>query len=543
MITSSNTLTQAVREPKSRRGGFAVAWVLICVLAGSAPAARAQVGGQAGEIYQFGANARALAMGSAHTAVVQDIGALYYNPAGLGLLPGREVQFMRATLFEDASYDYIAYAQNKKKRAGGWGVEIIRFGIDGADGRDEFNNETGGFGYSEMSLGIAHGWRGVFHPKMSIGIKGKMLTRTLGGSSDRLIGADLGLQSGPWLDEKLNLGLVAQNAFGLAQGDTDDRLKMLIRFGASYRILGPLSLAADVSQGGDLRIGTEYAFGLTALRVGMSDKALSFGGGLKFREKYLFDLAIQNHPVLGMSQRLSLGYRFGVRKGLKGSKAPKMQFYASEYMNNALAELKKRNYMKASSDLDTAHGIDPKVFGSEWKPKSDRLRKLVKTLELETHPEDQKTFAANTPAAFIAYQSVQAYIGNEEDRASLLAHSALGSSPRDPSYRRLLDAIVSLTGKEKKRDEILPPARLMGLKMKHAVDEVYRRRFPSAIESLRAALWLDPNNGIAWTRLGSCYYATGDKERAAAAYRKALQLNPSDARLKAFMEKQGLGKQ
>jgi len=540
MIAAIHALIQAVRGPDPRRGGFTTAWVLIFSMAACPRFAGAQVAGQPGEIYQFGAGARALAMGSAQTAVVQDVNAVYYNPAGLGLLPGRELQFMRASLFEGASYDYIAYAQNKKKRAGGWGFELIRLGVSGAEGRDEFNNEAGGFAYSETSLGLAHGWRGVFHPKMSIGIKGKMLNRTLASSSDRIISVDFGLQSGPWMDEKLMIGAVVQNGLGLAQGDTDDRLKPLIRAGVSYKVVGPLSLAADVSQSGEFRIGTEYAFGMTALRVGMTDRSLSFGGGLQLREKYLLDVALQNHAVLGMSQRISVGYRFGERKGLSGGKPPKMQFYASEYLNNALAELKKRNYLKASSDLDTAHGIDPKVFGAEWKPKGERLRTLVKALELEAHPEDQKVFQENTPAAFIAYQAVQAYIGNEEDRASLLAHAALGSDPRNPGYRRLLDAIGKLTGREKKRDEILPPARLLGLKMKFAVDEVYRRRFPSAVETLREALWLDPNNTMAWTRLGSCYYAMGDRERAAAAYGKALELDPADQKLRAFMEKQGL---
>ena len=65
----------------------------------------------------------------------------------------------------------------------------------------------------------------------------------------------------------------------LAQGDTDDRLKPLIRAGASYRVTGPLSFAVDVSQDGEFRVGTEYAFGVTALRVGIASASRSAKAG------------------------------------------------------------------------------------------------------------------------------------------------------------------------------------------------------------------------------------------------------------------------
>lgn len=508
-------------------------------LALSAPAAASQAG-RPGEVYQFGASARGLAMGGAHTAMVSDVTAVYYNPAGLGLLPTREVTFMRANLFGDATYDYIGYAQNKKKRAGGWGVEVVRLGAAGGDGRDELNNKTGGFAWSETAFGLAHGWRGVFHPALSFGLKGKMLNRSLGSSSDRLIGGDLGLQAGPFSSGRLMFGLSVQNAFSMAQGDTDDKLEPVIRAGASYRVVGPLVLTGDVSADGDFRVGTEYAFGFAALRAGIEDRQLSFGGGLLLRSKYRFDLAVLSHPVLGMSQRLSVGYKFGARQDLAAGKAPKMQAFAGEYLANGQAELNKRDYLRASKDLETALGIDPNVGDGSWKDRAARLRRLVKALDLENHPEDQEAFKQDSPAAFMAFQVVSAWLDGEEDRAMLLAHATAGTVNRHGGYRRLLDGMASLTGRKVDRDAILPPARLAALRMKQGVDSVYQRRFGPAVESLRDALWLEPNNAVAWTRLGSAYFAMGDKPRAGAAWKKALELNPADDKLKAFMAAQGL---
>jgi hypothetical protein len=246
-------------------------------------------------------------MGSAQTAMARDVTSIYYNPAGLGLLPSSELTVMRANLFEGATYDYAAYARNKKSTPGGWGMELIRLNVGGGEGRDQFNNPTGGFNYSEMALGLAHGWRGLLFPKLSAGAKVKMLKRSLGGSGDTLYGVDVGAQLGPWMNEKLWAGAVLQNVINYKQGEMDDRLKPMARLGASYQIAGPLSVAADVSQDGEFRLGTEYSFGMTALRVGVADKALCFGGGLAWRQKYMFDLALVSHPTLGMSQRFSIG--------------------------------------------------------------------------------------------------------------------------------------------------------------------------------------------------------------------------------------------
>jgi len=497
--------------------------------------------GRPGGLFNFGAGARALAMGSANTASVNDVTSVYYNPAGLGLLPGREITLMHAKLFEGAAYDYLGYAQNYRRTPGGWGAEIIRLGVGGADGYDALNQPTGSFGYTETAFAVGSAWRGVLHPLLSFGFAGKMLQRQLSGTpSDTLYGADVGVQMGPWLGDRLMVGLVVQNAASFKQGDTDDALQSLVRLGAAFKVAGPLSLVADYSDAREFRVGTEYSFGVVALRFGLAQQGLSFGGGLTFRNRYSVDYAMCNNSTLGMSQRISLGYRFAGAAGTRGGGSTQMRFYAAEFLNNAKGELQKRNYQKAFNDFSAALGIDPKV-GSEWRAKTDRLGRLLKRMEIETHPEDSDTLAEQSLAAQLAGGAIDAYMGREEDQAMVLAHAALGQEPASGVYGRLLDSLASLTGRPMDRDQVLPPQRLAELKVKRAMDAIYVRRFEVAVSLLREALWLDPGSALAWTRLGSAYFASGNRVMALAAYQEALKRNPQDAqKLEKFIDDQKL---
>lgn len=484
----------------------------------------------AGQIFDFGAGGRALGMGSAHTAVVHDATSLYYNPSGLGLLESRQILVMRANLFGGATYDYVGYAQNFRKRPGGWGVQILRLGISGAEGRDEANNPTSGFSYSEQALGLGWGFRGVVFPQLSLGLGLKYLTRTLASSSDKLIGLDLGSQYGPILDERLTLGLVVQNAISKTQGDTSDKLPTGLRVGAAYRIAGPMILAADVSDSKEFRFGTEYVFGITSLRAGFAGEGVSFGGGMLFKKAFSLDLAVLNHPTLGVSQRISLGYRFGSKK------PPKRQAFATEYIGNGESELKQRHYFQAAKDIETAVGIDPTIGGGQWKRKAARLHDLIYGMGIEWAPQDQADLAANTMAADLAYRSIAAYINGEESDAMLLAHVAAGSADRNSIFMKLLNAMARATKQQIVREDIRPPDGFLEERKKRSIDAIYAHRYDVSIRASQEAIVIAPEDGSAWARLGSSYYASGDRTKAKEAYEKAVQYDPNNAKLKEFMK-------
>lgn len=490
------------------------------------PARSASAG--AGQIFEIGASGRALGMGNAYTGMVKDATSLYYNPAGLGLLEGKEVHLMKASLFAGASYDHLSYAQNLKKRPGGWGLQVLRLGVSGPSGRDENNVATGGFTYAETALGFGYGVRGTFLPDLSMGLGAKMLTRTLGPSSDKHLGVDLGAQYGPVSDGRLTVGAVIQNLVSKSQGDTADALSPKIKVGAAYRVVEPLVFALDISGDKEFSLGSEYSFGSLALRAGVSPEGLTFGGGLLFRKSFSFDLAVITNPTLGLSQRVSLGYRFGANK------PKKLAALAEEYLNNGLAELEQRDYFTANKNIESALGVDPAVGGKEWKRKAARLRTLLEGMEYE-EAKDLPVLQEPSSQSLLAHRAVMSYLQGENIDAMLMAHVAAGGTGGDSVYMRILQSMSKATRQAVVREDLVPLPLFIQDRTRKTVLSIHARRYDAAIRASREVLLIQPEDGGSWMRLGSAYFASGDRTKALESYKKALALEPDNVKLRAFI--------
>ena len=65
------------------------------------------VGTGSGEFLLLGAGARGMALGPASAAVTRDVDALYYNPANLPLMDGRQVGLTVMPYFADTRYMWV----------------------------------------------------------------------------------------------------------------------------------------------------------------------------------------------------------------------------------------------------------------------------------------------------------------------------------------------------------------------------------------------------------------------------------------------------
>ncbi len=494
-------------------------------------------GGRVGEIFNYGAGARPVSMGGAFTAISRDASSVYYNPSGLGMLTRRNVQFMHSSLFEEASYDFIGYAQNFSNLPGGWGLDFIRLASGDVEGRDLNNVKTENFSYSETAFAIATGIKGIYSPKLAIGAAFKFLNRSLADSSDTHFAFDLGFQYSPMMKGKLDLGLTMNNIVSFKSGDTSDTLPILIRAGASYKLTSEMILAADLSDNGDFRVGTEYAMALGSVRFGFDGSNASFGFGTVAMNSYNIDFAMTKHSELGVSNKISLGYNFGKSGKSKSDDKPKL--LAKNYIEDAEKAFNEQDYVVYLDNLAKAMALDYSLQTGKWGEMYKRAELLANGLNLRYSAEKQKKFKRKTEQAALAKKAFFAYINAQELKSILYAHACAGANLEESVFKEFLHLISAETGIAVKTDEILPKISLIKEKMRKSESYFFMQKFNMAAKECEEVLLLNENNPLAWTRLGSSYFAIGNLERSKQAYLKAYELDPDNESVVEFMRMQG----
>ncbi|NNG15430.1 MAG: PorV/PorQ family protein [Gemmatimonadales bacterium] len=149
-------------------------------------------GSTAAEFLLLGAGARGTALGGAFSALVEDVSALYYNPAGVALLQGPAAMFSTYEYVAETRYSWGGIAFPFSGGARAIGFQLGTFGFDDQPVYTAAQPEGTGSVYSvnETFAGITYAEN--FSDRFSAGITAKFVFDQLGDAEGSAFAVDFG---------------------------------------------------------------------------------------------------------------------------------------------------------------------------------------------------------------------------------------------------------------------------------------------------------------------------------------------------------------
>jgi fibronectin type 3 domain-containing protein len=271
------------------------------------------------DFLKIDSGARSEGMGEAFTAVADDVNALTWNPAGLALLKGPQVGYLRMLYLSDIDYNFggIAVPLPDGENTWGLGAGVVNLGTS--------FDSTLGLEPSVSAGDTALFLSGAYRIKtiVSFGASAKYILRNIAGYNASAFAGDASVLITPGDRFRIGAGL-----FNFGQSvkfiSSSDPLPLTGRLGLAYQVLNiprnTLLLAADGSydlQAKDLQgaVGAEYWYDQSlALRAGYTGDAYqqhwTAGVGVN-TSSFELDYAYSPMGSLGETHRLSLLVRFG----------------------------------------------------------------------------------------------------------------------------------------------------------------------------------------------------------------------------------------
>ena len=289
------------------------------------PSALAAGAGQAAYTFlKIGTDARAEGMGGAYTGLADGLGALTYNPAGLGSLAPKQFMATYNNWLTDIQSGFIA---------GIWGLgETDRIGVAAQyvdygtfRAADAQGDPLSPFGASDFALALS--WARPIQSRSAIGASVRFITESIGNQSSSAFAVDLGfLYRMP--DERTRIGVTVRNAgfqmTAFGEG-AKDKLPVTGVVGFSHQLRGtPVLFVLDAMKSYDSKLGAAIGAEISALnplllRAGYNtlggqidtgtstDKlsGLSLGAGFT-RSRVTIDYAFGFMSKLGSTHRFTL---------------------------------------------------------------------------------------------------------------------------------------------------------------------------------------------------------------------------------------------
>lgn len=284
---------------------------------------------------KLGVGARPVAMGEAFTAVADDANAMFWNPAGMGMMKGIDVSLMFMNLYGDVGYASGAtvFPIERKGRAS---MGVAAAYLSATDTlRDEEGRTQGEFSLYDVLGSAGVGWQ--LNRYVSLGASAKFVASKIYNYHAYSLLGDFGLKVKP--TKYLYLGLVLQHLgtprrfiYDIEFAPTTVRggLALLFPLKGSHLLFAsdlawPIDDPPTVGVGGEFKIylSPEGGMGSSGLAIRGGYRSgyhlgtwggFSFGLGYEYEFTKVLHLTLDavyfSYGFLGGSERLSLGVNF-----------------------------------------------------------------------------------------------------------------------------------------------------------------------------------------------------------------------------------------
>ena len=298
----------------------------ICYLPSVLTAATSQTGTTTASFLKIETGARPVGMGGAYVAVVDDINAVYWNPAGLVQLKTREFSFIHTAWLEKIHHETVSFAAPGNQRFA-YGLSVVFFGTTDIDRRTAAGINDGKAKVADYYESVSLAWKLMDNTSVGATLKGIQMTL----DNDKGSGYALDLGALQKLPLNMSVGVMVQNLGPkLKAVDTSEKLPTNVKTGLAWRALdNKLVLAGDIDLPNDREIkfhaGAEYQFSrLFALRAGYEDvgslgNSSGMTAGISINEDMLdeilnvnmqFDYSWLYFGELGSTHRIGISVKF-----------------------------------------------------------------------------------------------------------------------------------------------------------------------------------------------------------------------------------------
>lgn len=172
-------------------------------------------GTRSAEFLLLPVSARATALGSAYTAIANDLSAMHYNPAGLVGMQSKGAMLSHLPYVADTRYTWAAVGLPFGGGESAIGFQIGVFGFDDQPIYTIDNPEGTGQTYSVSTSVLGLTYSQQFNDRFSFGLTGKFISEDLAGAKGSTIAADFGTHYQTEVGGKpIRGGFVIQNLGG-----------------------------------------------------------------------------------------------------------------------------------------------------------------------------------------------------------------------------------------------------------------------------------------------------------------------------------------